>query len=81
MVTLLSKQTINTKEGPTPIMHKHKLKCLKDAPSFESGKEGEYWIAEYDNGRFCVFTASFILVDQYHVFNSEQELHEHFEEL
>lgn len=63
-----------------PTMHKHHLTCLKEAPSFPEGQTGDYFIAKYDHGRICVFTASFIRVDQYHVFASEQELHEHFEE-
>jgi hypothetical protein len=79
---------INRKDGYigadknfVPTMHKHQLKCLRTAPSFNAGESGIYYIAQYDNGRFCVFTASFIKIDQYHVFNSEQELHEHFEEI
>lgn len=81
MVKLQTPETINTKEGPVPIMHKHRMTCLKDAPSFTSGETGDYYIARYDGLRYCVFTASFIRIDSYHVFESEKDLHEHFEEV
>lgn len=81
MVTLRSKEIITTKEGPVPIMHPHLLRVKKAAPSFEVGKEIKCFVAEYDNKRFAVFTASFVRVDNYHVFGSEQELHDHFDEL
>lgn len=81
MVQLKSKQAITTKEGPVPIMHPHLLRVTKAAPTFEVGKEIKCYITEYDNKRYAVFTASFIRVDNYHVFESEKELHEHFEEL
>lgn len=81
MITMGSKEIITTKEGPVPIMHPHLLRVKKEAPSFEVGKEIKCFIAEYDNRRFAVFTASFVRVDNYHVFDSEQELHDHFDEL
>lgn len=81
MVTLRSKEVITTKEGPVPVMHPHLLKVLKPAPTFPQGKEIKCFIAEYDNKRYAVFTASFVRVDNYHVFESLDELNEHFEEL
>lgn len=80
MVKLLTPQTINTKEGLTPVMHKHSLLVLKTIKEFEEGQTVLCYIARYDNNRYCVFTASFIRIDHYHVFESEKELHEHFEE-
>lgn len=68
------------KRAPMPVMHKHRLTCIKDAPNFPTGTTGDFYIAKYDNGRYCVFTASFIRIDNYHVFASEQELHDTFEE-
>lgn len=70
----------NGKQAPMPVMHKHKLKVLKSAPTFNEGDTVLCFIAKYDHGRYCVFTASFIRIDQYHVFDSEDQLHEHFEE-
>lgn len=81
MVKLKSKEVITTKEGPLPVMHPRLLRVLKPAPTFEVGKEIKCFISEYANKRYAVFTASFVRVDNYHVFDSEQELHEHFEEL
>lgn len=81
MVHLKTKEIITTKEGPVPVMHPHLLKVKKSTPTFEVGKEIKCFIAEYDKKRYCVFTASFIRVDNYHVFESEQELHDHFDEL
>jgi hypothetical protein len=81
MVTFQSKQFVNTKEGPSPIMHKHSLLVKKDAPGgFNSGDTVLCFICQYDGGRYCVFTASFIRIDHYHVFDSEQELHDTFDE-
>lgn len=80
MVKLLSTQTIQTKEGVTPVMHRHNLLVKKSAPTFEEGQTITCWIAKYDHGRYAVFTASFIEVPNYHVFDSEDQLHEHFEE-
>lgn len=71
----------NGKNPPTPVMHKHSLKVLKSAPTFNEGDTVLCFIAKYDNGRYCVFTASFVRIDHYHVFDSENQLHEHFEEL
>lgn len=81
MVKLKSKEVMTTKEGPLPVMHPHLLRVTKQAPTFPIGKEIKCFIAEYDNKRYAVFTASFMRVDNYHVFDSEQELHDHFEEL
>lgn len=81
MVKLQQKQQMTTKEGPVPMMHQHFLKVKKEAPTFKVGDEIKCFIAEYENNRYCVFTASFIRVPNYHVFNSEQELHDHFDEL
>lgn len=81
MVKLKSLEVISTKEGPTPVMHRHQLLVIKSAPGgFREGETVICFIAKYDNDRYCVFTASFIKIDQYHVFESEAELHEHFEE-
>lgn len=71
----------NGKQAPMPVMHKHELLVLKSSPSFEEGQKVVCFIAKYDNGRYCVFTASFIRIDHYHVFNSLDDLNEHFEEL
>lgn len=81
MVQLKTPETISTKEGPTPVMHRHNLKCIKSAPGFPEGTTGYFFIARYDNDRYCVFTASFISINNYHVFDSEQDLHDHFEEI
>jgi hypothetical protein len=82
MVNIRATETINTKEGPTPVMHRHSLRVLKDAPGgFKRDANIICLIAKYDNGRYCVFTASFIKIDHYHVFDSLEELHETFEEL
>lgn len=71
----------NGKQPPMPVMHKHVLMVLKSAPgNFNEGETVTCYIAKYDNNRYCVFTASFIRIDHYHVFDSENELHEHFEE-
>lgn len=71
----------NGKQPPMPVMHKHQLTVKKSAPgNFNEGDQVSCYIAKYDNNRFCVFTASFIRIDHYHVFESEQELHDHFDE-
>lgn len=81
MVQLQKMEVITTKEGPVPVMHKHQLTVKKSAPgNFNEGDAISCYITKYDNNRFCVSTASFIRIDHYHVFESEQELHEHFDE-
>lgn len=72
--------TKSADKQPMPVMYKHSLLVKKSAPSFKEGDTVLCFIAKYDNDRYCVFTASFIRIDHYHVFESEQELHEHFEE-
>lgn len=82
MVKLLTPQSVNTKEGLMPIMHKHTLLVKKSsAGNFNENDTVTCYIAKYDHGRYCVFTASFIRIDHYHVFDSEQELHDTFDEL
>lgn len=81
MVKINTQTTTTTNdELPMPVMWKHTLLVVKDAPSFNKGETVTCYIAKYDGGRYCVFTASFIEIDQYHVFQSEQDLHDHFEE-
>lgn len=80
MVKIHPKEQITTKEGPVPVMRTHLLKVLKNAPSFTEGETIKCYIAEYTNSRFCVWTASFIHIPNYHVFDSLNQLHEHFEE-
>lgn len=72
--------TNTTDKQPMPVMWRHVLVVTKDAPSFKKGETVTCFIAKYDHGRYCVFTASFIRIDHYHVFESEQEMHDHFEE-
>lgn len=71
---------VNNNGLKMPMMHRHTLKVLKPAPSFNEGDTIVCFIAAYDNGRYAVFTASFVRVDNYHVFESLDELNEHFEE-
>jgi hypothetical protein len=82
MVTLhKSQMTVSEEKQPMPVMYKHSLTVKKSAPGgFNEGDTILCFIARYDNNRYCVFTASFIRIDHYHVFDSEEQLHEHFEE-
>lgn len=76
--------TINQKllsgEG-IPVAHTHNLKCTKAAPTFKAGETVRCYITEMSTGRYAVFSTSGVCSTQYHVFDSEQELHDHFEEL
>lgn len=80
MVKLLATQTTINNGEIVPVMFRHTLLVTKDAPSFKKGETIQCFIAKYDNGRYCVWTASFIDIPNYHVFESEKELHEHFDE-
>ena len=81
MVKINNPQMTTQNGIPWPVMHQDNLRVVKDAPTFKEGDTITCFIARYDRGRYAVFTASFISVPNYHVFNSEQELHEHFEEV
>jgi hypothetical protein len=80
MVKLKSMQVVNQNGRPVPVMHVHPLECLKPAPTFNVGETVLCYIAKYDNNRYAVFSSSGYKETKYHVFESEQELHEHFQE-
>lgn len=63
-----------------PIMYQHVLKVKKDAPTFKEGTNVTCFIAKYDNGRFCVWEPAWTYVGAYHVFESEQDLNDTFDE-
>ena len=63
----------------TPKLHIHNLTCIKSAPTFDIGENLNCYITKYDSGRFAVFSTSGKNT-KYNVFESEAELHEHFEE-
>jgi hypothetical protein len=78
--------TLNTPNGTVsngeflPIMFVHPLVCTKDVAGFESGVRYDCYITRCDHGRFAVFTSSGLRPTLYHVFDSERELHDHFQE-
>lgn len=65
----------------TPIMFVHSLVAAKDAAGFQKGNKYDCYITKYDNDRFAAFTFSGATKTIYHVFESEQELHDSFDEL
>jgi len=71
---------INGQKVVNPVMHYHKLSCKKSAPTFNEGESYGCYITSYAGGRFAVFTHSGVSKTSYHVFESEQELHNHFDE-
>lgn len=81
MVTLNTIQCNRQNGHIVPVMHVHKLRCIKSAPTFDEGEMTECYITKNDNGRYAVFTTSGVKKTKYHVFQSENDLHEHFEEL
>lgn len=64
-----------------PVMFGHTLVSTKDAAGFKSGNQYSCYITKYDGGRFAVFTSHGATHTIYHVFESEQEMHDSFDEL
>lgn len=81
MVTIKAIQWNSFNGRITPIQHSHNLKCKKSAPTFDEGETVLCSIMKYDNGRYAVFSSSGVSKSKYHVFESVEELHEHFDEL
>jgi len=79
MVKINQKQMVSDGKSVRPFMHVHNLTVKKNAPTFAEGENVNCYIAEYDNGRFAVFSSSGVQNTKYHVFDSETELHEHFD--
>jgi hypothetical protein len=65
----------------TPVMYVHSLVSTKDAKDFKQGNQYNCYITKNDNGRFAVFTSHGAAQTLYHVFESEQDLHNSFDEL
>lgn len=63
-----------------PMMFRHSLKVIKPCPNFEMDETVSCFIAKYDGGRYAVWDSTWKQTNKYHVFNSEQELHDTFEE-
>lgn len=80
MVKLHAPETIVTNGKIMPVMRKHSLRVIKEAPSFPEGETIDCYIALYSGGRYCVWDSSWGLITNYHVFDSEDQLHEHFDE-
>lgn len=80
MVTINSMETVIQNGQRNPVMHFHNLYVKKSAPTFEEGETVGCYIAKYDNDRYAVFSASGATKTKYHVFESLEELHEHFDE-
>lgn len=82
MVNLHTPECTITKEGILPVMPRHHLKVIKETSNFIEGTTLIVFIAKYDNGRYGVMTASYMgPTEHYKVFQSADELHEHFEEV
>lgn len=81
MVKINAIQMVTTNGWSQPLMHRHVLTVKKSAPTFNLGESVNCYIAKYDNDRFAVFSSSGVQNTKYHVFESEAELHEHFDEI
>ena len=80
MVTINPKEVIIGKDGITPVMRQHTLKCVQTTGTFFDGKTTKCFVAEFTDGRFAVWDASHLHHNKYEVF-TEQDLHACFEEL
>lgn len=81
MVTLHTPEIKIQNGRPWPMMRKHNLTVKKAAPNFDEGEKVECFIAKYLDGKYAVWASTWKPTNKYHVFNSEQELHDHFDEL
>lgn len=81
MVKLHAPQLTITNGVQMPVMNRHNLRVVKSAPNFKEAETVECFICRYANGRFAVWDSTWMNTNKYHVFQSEAELHEHFEEL
>lgn len=80
MVKINAITTVSHNGALVPFMHRHDLTVKKSAPTFDEGESVSCYIVRYDNERYAVFTASGVNNTKYHVFESLDELHEHFDE-
>lgn len=62
-------------------MRPHKLKVKKSAPNFDEGETVTCFIAKYLDNRYAVWDSTWMQTTKYHVFDSVESLHEHFDEL
>lgn len=79
MVKINQKEVIIGKDGITPVMHQHTLKCLQTTGTFTDGETVRCYVAEMDGKRFAVWDVDWHHHNKYEVF-SEQDLHACFEE-
>lgn len=71
-----------TRESGLTNVKQHKLKCLKEVAKFLPGITYTCYIQKMTSGdkRYMVYTSSGIET-KYHVFESKEEIEDHFEEL
>jgi hypothetical protein len=78
----LNTPTGTTNNGEfTPIMYNHSLLATKDHGNFKKGSRYDCYVTRNDNNRFAVFTSHGATHTIYHMFESEQDLHDTFDEL
>lgn len=81
MVTINQQIVTITKGDIVPIMYVHNLTVKKNVADFVEGSTLQCFVAKYDGGRFAVWESTYTRRSIYHVFDSERELHDHFDEL
>lgn len=81
MVTINAIQCHRFNGAVTPVMHEHKLRCKKAAPTFDVDQTVTCYIMRYLDDRYAVFSSSGFNPSKYHVFESLKILYEHFDEL
>lgn len=72
-------ETIVGKDGVTPVMHRHILKCNQTTGTFTDGETVTCFVAKFQDGRFAVWDVDFHHHNKYEVFK-EEDLHACFEE-
>lgn len=81
MVTIhKSESTKDTNGNLVPYMRVHKLQATKKTRTFSEDEIDDCYIAKMTDGRFQVFTASFMETKHHEVF-TEKDLHESFNEI
>lgn len=80
MIKINQKQLVSDGKYVKPLMHIHNLTVKKEAQTFTEGEIVKCYVTQYSDGRFAVFSSSGATKTKYHVFESEQELNDTFDE-
>lgn len=82
MIKIHKPEAIVSNGAATPVMPQHHLTPKKDAHGFIKDQTVACYISMYTGGRYAVWACDWTnRIVPYHVFSSESDLNDHFDEI